>query len=117
MLQNEVPYARFSQVLHFKQKEDSLTVLHKALCHSARRQRHQRRGSLRIPIRFSKIISFSEFFFVNPRDAYHKPIAVLDENFTKFTIAAEETFDITLLHSVGKSTNVNASSHGILEKE
>lgn len=44
---------------------------------------------------------------------FHKAVTVFDENFAKFAIAAEESFNIAFLHSVGKSTNVNASSHGI----
>jgi len=53
------------------------------------------------------VISISVIF------KFYKTIAVLDENFTKFAIAAEESFNIALLHSVGQSTDVNTSPHGI----
>jgi len=48
------------------------------------------------------------------KTTYHKAIAVLDENFTQLTIATEKTFNISLLHSVWEATNVNASSHIVL---
>jgi len=47
---------------------------------------------------------------------FHKAIAVLDENFTQLTIAAEKTFNISLLHSVWEATNVDASSHIVLNQ-
>jgi len=45
---------------------------------------------------------------------FHKAIAILDENFTQLAIAAEKTLNVSLLHSVWEATNVDTSSHVVL---
>ena len=50
----------------------------------------------------------------NGKTTYHKAITILDENFTQLAIAAEKTLNVSLLHSVWEATNVDTSSHVVL---